>query len=323
MSSPPTCAAATRPTTPSEQLNRPNVDAKVNGRIDVTRDTRIDLEGHYLIGTDNPGSPNIQAGLAKLPIFTTSAAPAGLGQRFNRFDICRLKGGAERTVYQNSHFNDGQSSSNEDRNFNRFSTTGAASYELSPACRPFIDGGRQPRHDLGVDAGGDNRNSQGISGKFGTTFELTQKLTGEAPSGRSPPLRGSALPSYRRRDLIDASLIWTRERAHHLQLYRGDERRRDRRSPASRACSRASIRGQVDHAFRRWLIGTLRFMRGTDVYVGSPRDDIRYGAAAQLSYMLTRDWWARAEYRNEWRETQPARPGLSANVYLVGLRWQR
>ena len=35
-SSPPTCAAATPATTPCTSLNRPNVDAKVNGRIDVT-----------------------------------------------------------------------------------------------------------------------------------------------------------------------------------------------------------------------------------------------------------------------------------------------
>ena len=81
--------------------------------------------------------------------------------------------------------------------------------------------------------------------------------------------------------------------------------------------------GQIDHAFRRWLIGTLRFTRGMDDYVGSPRVDLRYVAAAQLTYMLTRDWWARAEYRNEWRDSNapgaglfgqrlPARPALAA-----------
>ena len=87
-----------------EQLstqNRPNVDNKLTGRVDVTRDTRIDLEAKYLIGTDSPGSPNIQAGLAKLPIFQTWGGTVGVGHRFNRFDIS-AKGGAERTVYQNS-----------------------------------------------------------------------------------------------------------------------------------------------------------------------------------------------------------------------------
>ena len=48
-------------------LDRPAVDGKVTGRIDVTRDTALDRRGHVLIvGTDNPGSPNVQAGLDAL-----------------------------------------------------------------------------------------------------------------------------------------------------------------------------------------------------------------------------------------------------------------
>ena len=43
------------------QLDRPNVDAKAVARIDVTSQSRIDLEGRYLLFTDNPGSPNIQS----------------------------------------------------------------------------------------------------------------------------------------------------------------------------------------------------------------------------------------------------------------------
>jgi hypothetical protein len=57
-------------------LSRPNFNGKVDGRIDVTRDTRIDLATRLLVATDNPGSPNLQAGLANLPVFTPSAAAA-------------------------------------------------------------------------------------------------------------------------------------------------------------------------------------------------------------------------------------------------------
>ena len=108
---------------PSE--NRPAFDGKLTGRVDVTRDTRIDLETKFIVGTDNPGSPNIQAGLARLPIFTTWGGTAGLGQRFNRLDFS-AKGGAERTVYQDSTFTDGTTASNEDRNFNRYFTQNRA-----------------------------------------------------------------------------------------------------------------------------------------------------------------------------------------------------
>ena len=46
---------------------------------------------------------------------------------------------------------------------------------------------------------------------------------------------------------------------------------------------------QVDHAFRRWLIATLKFVYGNDDYVGSTRDDNRYSASAAITYKLTRD----------------------------------
>ena len=67
---------------------------------------------------------------------------------------------------------------------------------------------------------------------------------------------------------------------------------------------------QIDHAFRRWLIGTLRFTRGIDDYVGSPRLDLRYVAAAQLSYMLTRDWWAQGGVPQRMARFQRAGRGL-------------
>ena len=58
---------------------------------------------HYApISTDNPGSPNLQAGLAKLPVFTTVGGSAGIAHRFNRFELA-VKGTAERTAYQELH----------------------------------------------------------------------------------------------------------------------------------------------------------------------------------------------------------------------------
>ena len=100
-------------------LNRPNFDAKVDGRIDVTSLTHINLESRYLVYTDNPGSPNIPAGLSRYPLAQDWGATAGIDQQFNRFQVT-LKGLADRTIYQNSDFTDGEVSSNKDRNFNQY-----------------------------------------------------------------------------------------------------------------------------------------------------------------------------------------------------------
>ena len=49
------------------ELDRPSVDGKITGRFDVTRNTALIGEGTLIVGTDNPGSPNVQAGLHALP----------------------------------------------------------------------------------------------------------------------------------------------------------------------------------------------------------------------------------------------------------------
>ena len=64
--------------------------------------SHADAEGRFTVGTDNPGSPNISAGLAQLPIYTRIGGSLGYTQNFNRFDVT-LKGGVDRISYQDSH----------------------------------------------------------------------------------------------------------------------------------------------------------------------------------------------------------------------------
>ena len=62
-------------------LNRPGLDSRVNARIDVDTHDHFDLEGRLLLATDNPGSPNIQAGLETLPIVAHRRGDARLYSR--------------------------------------------------------------------------------------------------------------------------------------------------------------------------------------------------------------------------------------------------
>ena len=122
-------------------VDRPDFTGHVDGRLDVTRDTRLLAQTRLRVATDNPGSPNVQAGLAKYPVYATFGGTFGVDQNFNRL---QLSGGAtvDRTVYQNSQLTDGTSTSNDDRNFNQFGGVGRVSYDLMPGLKPFgeIDG---------------------------------------------------------------------------------------------------------------------------------------------------------------------------------------
>ena len=80
---------------------------------------------------------------------------------------------------------------------------------------------------------------------------------------------------------------------------------------------------QIDHAFRRWLIATLKVSGATIDYVGSPREDERYAATALIAYKLTRELWLKGEYRHEWRHSNLAGNDYQADVVLVGARLQR
>ena len=125
------------------RVNRPSVDAKVNGRIDVTRDTRIDLEGRFLIGTDNPGSPNIQADLARLPIFTTLGGTAGSASA-STGSRSRSRAASTAPSIRNSHFTDGTTASNADRNYNRYRRRAARELRAHARRQAVRRGRRRP-----------------------------------------------------------------------------------------------------------------------------------------------------------------------------------
>ena len=303
-------------------LNRPSVDAKIDGRVDVTPWTRIDLEGRFLLGTDNPGSPNIQAGLAKLPIFTTLGGSAGIGQRFNRFEIT-LKGGADRTVYQESHLTDGTTSSNADRDYNKFALDSRASYELLPGVKPFVEGGTDRReHDLALDRNGLQRDSTGTYVRGGTTFEISRILTGDVSAGwiardyKDPTLPGISGVSF------DSSLTWLASALTTVKLSARTTVDESILAGISGVFTR-EVGLQVDHAFRRWLLATLKYTVDFDDYAGSTREDKRHAVSALLTYKLTRELWLKGEYRREWRHSNQPGNDNKADVFLLGLRLQR
>jgi hypothetical protein len=323
-------------------LNRPYLDGKANGRIDVFDGTHIDLGGRVLISTDNPSSPNLPADLAQLPVFATFGGNAGLTQRFNRFEVS-VKADAQRTVYQDSHLTDGSTASNEDRNYNQFGGTLRAGYELLPGVKPFVEAGLDTRkHDLPVDAFGYERNSRGLVSNIGTSFEVSRLITGEASVGymrrtyddaRFDPLAGL---------IGSASLVWTVDALNTVKLN------------VSSTIGESTIPGvpgvfyrdagiQIDHAFRRWLIGTLKLGIGLDTYKGSgdataplcncvvstpggtvaDREDKRYSVGLGITYKVDRTIQVKGEFRQDWLRSNVSGVDYTASTFLVGLRLQR
>jgi hypothetical protein len=326
-------------------LSRPNVNGKADGRIDVTKDTHINLGGRVLVSTDNPGSPDLQANLAKLPIFTTFGGSAGIDQRFNRFELA-IEGDAERTVYQNSLLTDGTTTSNADRQYSQYGGTVRASYELTPGVKPFVEIGSDTRvHDLNTDISGYQRNSKGITGLVGTSFDLRGTLTGEIAFGSAQRTYEDPRLEKLSGLIGEASLIWTANALTTVRLNAKSSIGESTIPGVSGVLSR-DIGLQVDHSFRRWLVGTVKLGVGIDSYKGgtvAPSDlallcdcvvstpggtaanrvDERFSAGLGLTYKLNRSVQIKGEFQQYWLHSNVAGGDYAASVFLLGVRFQR
>ena len=304
------------------ELDRPSLDSKITGRLDVTRDTAILGEGTLVVGTDNPGSPNVQAGLARFPIFTTLGSSLGVQQRFNRVEVT-VKGTAERTEFQDSVFTDGTTGSNADRDFNRYAVLMRTSYDLMPGIKPFVEASYDTRiHDLQFDRFGIERDSTGWSVKAGSTFAFSRKLTGEIALGylerdyKDPSLR--PLQGF----LFDASLIYSLSALTKIKLTAATVAG-ETTVPGTAGILTRNAGIEVEHAFRRWLIGAVKFNYGNDDYVGSTRKDDRFAISGVITYKLNRLMQVKGEVRQEWLRSSIPGVDYTATVLMLGMRLQR
>jgi hypothetical protein len=302
-------------------INRPDFTGHVDGRLDVTRDTSVLAEVRLRVSTDNPGSPNIQAGLDRYPIYTTLGGGLGVDQNFNRLN---LFGGAnvDRTVYQNSLLTDGTTASNDDRNFNQYGGIGRASYELTPGLKPFVEVEGDSRvHDLRFDSSGYARDSSGGYVRGGTTFEFTRLLTGEISIGytaryyvdpRLSPLQGL---------LTAGSLIWTATPLTTVRFYTTtsiDETT----LPGSAGVLTHLYTGEVDHDFRRWLTAIGKFTYGTMNYQGDVRNDQIYSIEGDLVYKMTRNLWIKGTLSRNILASNIPGASSASTVVMLGVRVQ-
>jgi hypothetical protein len=301
--------------------SQPSFTGHVDGRIDVSNYTHLTGEARLLVGTDNPGSPNVQAGLARYPIFAVFGGTIGIDQSFNRLDVAA---GAtfDRTAYQNSTLTDGTTSSNDDRNFNQTGGVARVSYELSPAVKPFVEVEGDTRvHDLQYDRNGYERDSTGGYGEAGTSFEFTRLLTGQVSIGYEA--RNYVDPRLNRLAglLTAASLVWT---ATPLTTAKFDATTSidETTLPGTAGVLTHLYNFEVDHDFRRWLTAIGKFTFGTMDYQGDSRTDKVYTYEADLIYKLTRNFWIKGSVSRSELDSNVAGASSAATIVMLGVRAQ-
>ena len=303
-------------------LNVPYVNAKVDGRLDVTRYTQLLLEGRTIETTDNPGSPNILVGLATLPIETTVGGTFGVAETLGRFGLS-LKGTFDRSMYSNGTLTDGESANFDWRAFDQYAGILRLGYEIDPDLKPFVEIDEDTRtHDSPVDIYGENRNSDGSSVKLGADLNLFGSLTGEIAVGyMERDYHDPTLPNISGAT-IDGALLWQATALTSAKF------------TAQSSVSESSVQGvsgefsrsfslEVDHALRTWLIANAIVGYENDDYVGLGRTDNHYFAATGLTYKLNREMQLKGEVRQDWLNSNVSGVAYTASTFLLTLRLQK
>jgi hypothetical protein len=298
-------------------LNVPYFSSTVDGRVDVTHDTQIVVENRYLLNTDNPGSPNLQAQLSRLPINTDLGGTLGIAHEFNRLSFALL-GTYDTAQYDNSLLTDGEQVSNVTRNFNQTAGILRLSYDLDPGLKPFV----QVQEDQRTHPFDAQRNSTGTSVQVGGDVDLFGSLTGEMAGGWL--IRSYDDPTMANISgfIANGQLIWQATPLTTAKLGAASEVYETTVAGASGQFTH-DLNLEIDHAFLPWIIGILQTGYGTDDYVGSPLRDTRYFVSAGLTYKMTREVQLRTQVRQDWQfATQPGFSFMATSV-LVGMHLQR
>jgi hypothetical protein len=302
-------------------LDRPDFTGHVDGRFDVTNDTDVTAQLRLRIATDNPGSPNIQAGLARYPIYETVGSTVGFDQRFNRLQI---SAGAtvDRTTYQSSVLTDSTLASNDDRNYNQYGGIGRVSYEVMPGLKPFAEVEGDTRvHDQQFDRNGFERDSNGGYAKAGTSFEFTRLLTGEFAIGWAERTYVDPRLSRLQGFLTSGSLMWSATPLTTVK-FSTDTQINETTLPGSSGVLVHTYTIEADHDFRRWLTAIAKFTYGTYDYQEDIRRDKTYSIEGDLIYKMTRNLWIKGTLQYNVLDSNIPLSSSNSIVVLLGVRLQ-
>jgi hypothetical protein len=309
------------------KANRPDGAGTLTGRIDVTRDTQIDLGARYTLATQRPGSPELPAGsggatVTNQPIIFSSGATLGATQRFNRLEVS-LKGTFDRTVNQNATQSDGTIIDLAANNFNAYGTTARAAYELSPKLKPFVETTVDTRrYDQRLDQNGFERTSNGVSARGGAVYQVTSLITGEASAGYGQRKYEDPRLSNLNGPLVDASLIYTPTPLTKVTLRGTTSFEETSVQNASGAVVRRFTL-EVSHALLRNVTLTALGTFQDTQYRGVTLEERYFNGTLRAEYNLTRTVAVRASYTFEKLKSTSIGNDYTANVFLLGLRFQR
>jgi len=166
---------------PSE--DRTDWQAKIDGRIDVTRPLRVMLSAGHEVRHEERGAPDAPGNAAEPTEFAISAGEIRADYRSGRYGL-KAEAVYNHFEWQPTRLNALPDRSNEDRDRDEISGAATALYEFSPGYAAFVRGSVLERdYEQDTDRDGVNRDMARVGADAGVEFELTTLLVGELTLG--------------------------------------------------------------------------------------------------------------------------------------------
>jgi len=238
------------------EADRPEAAGTLTGRVDVTKQTQINLVSTFGLQTQQPGSPILaipgSVFITSRPLIVTLGQSLGITQQFNRLSIS-LQGAFTCYQFGNATQSNGTVLLLSQNDYNDYALIGRASYELTPGLIPFVQAtGDERRYDQYYDVYGFARTSNGIAGELGSAVEFGRLLTGEIAAGYADRVYVDPRLPNLNAPTIDAKLIYAATPLTTVNLTAATYISETTLAYASGAVSR-SVSLNVTHALRRDL----------------------------------------------------------------------
>lgn len=290
-------------------------DLSVDGRIDVSRDTKLTASAAYEVGSEERGSVDDVGGQTPTQ-FDVSSVATGIVSRFNRLSVS-AGGEFSRHDYDDVVATAG-TVNNDDRDRDELKFTLRAGYQIQDEYEAFtqviltsVD------YDAAADDNGLNRDGEGYEIRAGARVDITALLFGDIFVGYlNRDYDGATLRSV---DTIVGGLDLTWNVTPLTTITGGVERGIDETTLATASGSlRTNYDLSVDHELLRNLILSAWAGVSTDDFEGTNRNDDYARAGLGAKYLLNRNFSLAFSY--EYSERDSSVSGSDYEINRVFLR---
>ena len=305
--------------------SRPDGSLRANLRLDIRRDTTANFELRGTLSTQQPSAADFTAQgitVSGRPAVYQFGTTAGLTQAFGRFSVT---GSAliDRTDYENAKLSNGGAYNLSADNVTAYGLRLRTAYEFTPGVTPFLDLTTDTRvRDNPVDLAGYRRDSNGVTARIGSTFELSRVLTGQIAAGYTQRHYADSRLGDAYGPTLDSSLVWNASPLTTVTLRATTDVAETTIPGASGALSRTGTL-QVDHTLMKNLtIGAIASVQNSN-YQGVSLSQSTYTGTLKADYNLTR--WLVLRGSVSQSRMNSSNPGSSYtdNIFLLGLKLVR